>query len=36
VAAAVWFPRARAVEIRQEDVRDPAPGERARTFAMSA
>jgi len=27
VAAAVWFPRARAVEIRQEDVRDPAPGE---------
>src|ERR1700687_2425034 len=27
VAAAVWFPRARAVELRQEDVRDPAPGE---------
>ena len=27
MAAAVWFPRARAVEIRQEDVRDPAPGE---------
>lgn len=27
MAAAVWFPRARAVEIRHEDVRDPAPGE---------
>lgn len=27
MAAAVWFPRARAVEIRQEDVRDPAPSE---------
>jgi 2-desacetyl-2-hydroxyethyl bacteriochlorophyllide A dehydrogenase len=27
VAAAVWFPRARAVEIRDENVGDPAPGE---------
>ena len=27
MAAAVWFPRARAVELREESVRDPGPGE---------
>ena len=27
MAAAVWFPRARAVELREERVRDPGPGE---------
>jgi 2-desacetyl-2-hydroxyethyl bacteriochlorophyllide A dehydrogenase len=38
VAAAVWFPRARAVEIRHEELRDPAPGEirvRALVSALS-
>ncbi|HUQ41766.1 MAG TPA: hypothetical protein VM052_04615, partial [Candidatus Limnocylindrales bacterium] len=27
MAAAVWFPRARTVELRDEPVRDPAPHE---------
>jgi 2-desacetyl-2-hydroxyethyl bacteriochlorophyllide A dehydrogenase len=38
MAASVWFPRARAVEIRDEDVGDPAPGEvrvRALVSALS-
>ena len=38
MVAAVWFPRARAVEIRQEDIRDPAPAEirvRALVSALS-
>lgn len=36
MAAAVWFPRARAVEIRHEDVRDPEPGEIRVRASLSA
>ena len=36
MAAAVWFPRARSVELRNEEIADPAPGEVRVRAALSA